>query len=318
MKTAIIGGGICGLYLAKNLAQKGIQTTVFERKKNIGKICCSGLFSERLFEHLPQAKPLAVNIIRKAIINFPKRRIELVFKQPFFIINHFQLDNLAADLASKAGASIISGETVDGAKLKELTQNYERIIGADGAFSAVRKYLALPNPEFWLGIQFFEKKYDTSDSVETWATKNGFLWRIPRGNEVEWGIMEKPASARKLFDKFIAQQGLKPDKLVSAVIPQGFTLPKNNKFTLCGDASGLTKPWSGGGVLWGLKQADILLKNFPNFIQYKQEAQSFFRLKIIVGKAAKSAAYTAGFNFGFLIPRKINLDGDFLFKFSKK
>jgi len=81
----------------------------------------------------------------------------LVFKQPFFIINHFQLDNLAADLASKAGASIISGETVDGAKLKELTQNYERIIGADGAFSAVRKYLALPNPEFWLGIQFFEK-----------------------------------------------------------------------------------------------------------------------------------------------------------------
>lgn len=318
MKTAIIGGGICGLYLAKNLAEKGIQTTVFERKKNIGKICCSGLFSERLFDYLPQAKPLAVNIIRKAIINFPKQRIELSFRQTFFVINHFQLDNLAADLAAKAGAAIITGQTVNDAKLKELTQNYERIIGADGAFSAVRKYLTLPNPEFWLGIQFFEKKYDASDFVETWATKNGFLWRIPRGNEVEWGIMEKPAAARKLFDKFIVQQKLKPDKLTSAVIPQGFILPKNNKITLCGDASGLTKPWSGGGVLWGLAQADILLKNFPNFIQYKREAQNFFGFKITVGKAAKSIAYVLGSNIGFLIPRKINLDGDFLFKFSKK
>jgi len=35
MKTAIIGGGICGLYLAKNLAQNGNDVTVFERKKII-------------------------------------------------------------------------------------------------------------------------------------------------------------------------------------------------------------------------------------------------------------------------------------------
>jgi len=100
--------------------------------------------------------------------------------------------------------------------------------------------------------------------------------------------MEKPTSARKLFDKFIAQQGLKPDKLVSAVIPQGFTLPKNNKFTLCGDASGLTKPWSGGGVLWGLKQADILLKIFQILYNTNKKRKASLDLKLSSVKRQKA------------------------------
>jgi len=309
MKIAIIGAGVCGLYLAKNLAQGGNEVFVFEKKKIIGKACCSGLFSERIFEHIPEAKTLSTNKIRRAIINFPKRRIELKFRQPFYIIEHAQLDLLTAALATQAGARIRLGEKVDAARLEEIGKNYDRVIGADGALSAARKFLGLPDPQFWLGIQYFEKKRDQADFVETWATKSGFLWRIPRGGEVEWGIMEKPAIARKLFDEFMAQKQLKPDRLVSAIIPQGFILPKNEKITLCGDASGITKPWSGGGVVWNLKQADILLKNFPDFLKYKREAESFFNFRIVTGKLAKSAAYTAGFNFGGLIPSKVNLDG---------
>lgn len=313
MKTAIIGGGVCGLYLAKNLAQRGIKITILERKKTIGKACCSGLFSERLFDHLPEAKPLATNKIRRAVIHFPKKKVELRFRQPFYIIEHAQLDLLVAALAAQAGADIRVNQDIDLAKFEGITQKFDRIIGADGALSVTRKFLGLTDPEFWLGIQYFENKRDQSDHVETWATKNGFLWRIPRGGDVEWGIMEKPAAARKLFDGFMAQQGLKPDRLVSAIIPQGFILPKNDKITLCGDASGLTKPWSGGGVIWNLKQADILLKNFPDFLKYKREAESFFNFRVVTGKLAKTAAYAAGFNFGGIIPSKVNLDGDFLF-----
>jgi len=140
-----------------------------------------------------------------------------------------------------------------------------------------------------------------------------FLWRIPRGLEVEWGIIEKPNLARLIFDEFMQTKGLKPNHLVSAIIPQGLIIPRHPKITLCGDACGLTKPWSGGGVIWNLKQADILLKNFPNFVKYKQEAESFFNFRIATGKLAKIVAYAIGFHFGFLIPSKVNLDGDFLF-----
>jgi flavin-dependent dehydrogenase len=330
MKTAIIGGGICGLYLAKILAQKGNEVVVFEKKKTIGKECCSGLFSSRLFDFIPEAKFLSSNQINGCLINFPKRTIKLRFRQPFFTIEHDQLDLLMAGFAAQAGADIRLGETVDSAKLDKIVNDYDRVIGCDSALSIVRDRLCGCNDQiiaglqrsdhckmgwlqFWLGIQAFEKKSDNSDLVETWATKNGFLWKIPRGSDIEWGIMEKPNVARKLFDDFVAKKNLKLERLRSAIIPQGLAIPKNNKITLCGDASGLTKPWSGGGVIWNLTQANILLKNFPNFIQYRKEAIRFFSLRIFCGNLAKSLAYGAGFNFPHIIPQNLNLDGDFLF-----
>lgn len=314
MKTAIIGGGVCGLFLAKNLAENKHRVTVFERKKTIGKECCSGLFSERLFDFVPEAKMLATNRINRAIITFPRKTIRLKFRQPFFVVEHRQLDLLMAGFAAQAGADIRLGQIIDGEKLAKLEKECERIVGADGALSPTRNYLQRKDPCYFLGIQGFEQKRDDSDFVETWATKKGFLWKIPRGNDVEWGIMEKPEIARKLFDEFIEQKQIKLENLKSAIIPQGLIIPKNNKITLCGDASGLTKPWSGGGVIWNLTQARILLKNFPDFLQYRNEANRFFSLRIFLGKTAKACAYGMGFNFPWIIPSNFTLDGDFLIR----
>lgn len=331
MKIAIIGAGICGLYLAKNLAGQGNEVFVFEKKKTIGKECCSGLFSARLFDFFPEAKMLETNQIGACAINFPKRTIRIKFRQKFSVIDHAQLDLLAGARATQSGANIRVGQNIDLAKFNELSSEYDRIIGCDGALSTVRAYLIdrgkdsanrqescfCQNPIFWLGIQGFEQKEDHSDFVQTWATKKGFLWQIPRGENVEWGIMEKPDLAPKLFNEFIAQKNLKLKNIKSAIIPQGLIIPKNEKITLCGDASGLTKPWSGGGVVWNLTQADMLLKNFPDFLQYRKDAARFFNLRIAVGKTAKFCAYAAGFHFPWIIPQNINLDGDYLLKIKR-
>ena len=331
MKIAIVGAGVCGLYLAKNLAQRGNEVFVFEKKKTIGKQCCSGLFSARLFDFFPEARQLETNQIGSCIINFPKRTIRIKFRPRFSVIGHAQLDLLAGALATRAGANIRTNQNIDFAKLDELSAGYDRVIGADGALSPTRNYLTFKKGRtllkkgsdpfglpFQLGIQGFEQKRDNSDFVETWATKNGFLWKIPRGENVEWGIMEKPDLAPKLFNEFIARKNIKLTELRCAIIPQGLVLPKNEKITLCGDASGLTKPWSGGGVIWNLTQAGILLKNFPDFLQYRKDATRFFNLRIMAGKAAKFCAYTAGFHFPWIIPQNINLDGDYLLKFNRK
>jgi flavin-dependent dehydrogenase len=328
MKVAIIGGGICGLYLAKNLAQSKNEVTVFERKKTIGKECCSGLLSARLFDFIPEAEKLATNQISSAIINFPKKTIKLRFRQPFFVIEHSQLDLLMAAIATESGANMRVGKTTNEQRLKEMEIEFDRIIGCDGALSITRDYLCRGqtpaslqgsdpcknHPVFWLGIQGFEEKSDNSDFVETWATPNGFLWKIPRGNNIEWGIMEKPEIAPKLFNEFVTQKNLVLVRMKSAIIPQGLMIPENERITLCGDASGLTKPWSGGGVIWNLTQAGILLKNFPNFLQYRKEALRFFSLRIFLGKTAKNCAYAAGFKFPWLIPGNFNIDGDYLIK----
>jgi digeranylgeranylglycerophospholipid reductase len=103
----------------------------------------------------------------------------------------------------------------------------------------------------------------------------------------------------------------------AAPIPQDFFLPKSEKVTLCGDAAGLIKPWSGGGVIWGLTAADLLLKNFPDLIKYYKAVKNNFCLKIIFFKAVTRLIYFLGFKLHWIMPKNFEIDGDFLKIFNK-
>ena len=333
MKVAIVGAGIIGLYLAWKLAKRREEVTVFERKEKVGKECCSGLFSERILEFIPESEKLIRNKIDFCLIHFPKKTLRIGFSRKFLVINHFQLDELTANLAQEAGVKIILKNNIKEEDLELLEANFERIIGCDGANSIVRKSLNLAEPKIQLGIQGFIPKKDYSNTelpfmevkvkkrteffspyVETWPTDNGFIWKIPRGEEAEWGIMENPKTARKTFEDFLRKNNLKLENIKSAVIPQGliFPLSFNSEITLCGDASGLTKPWSGGGVIWGLIAANLLLKNFPDFVKYEKEAKSFFWPKIAFSKIAKKTIYLLGFKTPWILPKNYRIEGDFL------
>ncbi len=307
MTTAIIGAGINGLYLAWKLSEKGHQVTVFEKKERIGKKACSGLFSERILKFIPESQKLIQNQIDSVLIHFPRKTFTVKFKRKFFIISHVQLDRQVSALSRKAGAEIILNS-----QIKSLPEEFDRIIGCDGADSIVRKKLGLSDPFYRLSIQGFIPKEDYSNFVETWPVNQGFIWKIPRGKETEYGIIGKPREVKNLFEDFLNKNNLKLERLTSAVVPQGFIVPKNPSVTLCGDAAGLTKPWSGGGVIWGLMAADILLKNFPDFLKYKNRLERFFLPRIIISKIGTKMVYFLGFNFPWLLPKNIKIEGDSL------
>jgi flavin-dependent dehydrogenase len=312
LKIAIIGAGINGLYLAWKLSEKGHQVTVFEKKEKIGKEVCSGLFSERILEFIPQSQKLIQNQIDSVLIHFPRRTIRIKFSKRFLVINHFELDNLVANLAGAIGVKINLKYNVTRTVLATIQNEFERIIGCDGVNSAVREYLGGPKPNYRLAIQGFLLKEDFSNYVETWPVDQGFIWKIPRGRETEYGIIASPKEAKKVFQDFLAKNKIFLEKIFSAMVPQGFLVPLNNRITLCGDAVGLTKPWSGGGVIWGLIAADLLLKNFPDFLKYQKEIKKFFLPKIIFSKIATKMVYFFGFNIPWLIPKNVRIKGDFL------
>lgn len=306
MKVAIVGAGINGLYLAWKLSQAGHKVTVFEKNREVGKMACSGLFSERLFNFVPESRKLVLNEINYVLVNFPKKQIRVDYGQKFYVMSHAELDRQVAGLAERAGAEIVLGAAVE-----SLPEGFDRIVGCDGFNSVVRRLLGLGKPYFRLALLGFLDKKDSSNHVETWAVKGGFIWRIPRGGETEYGIVAGK-EAPELFEGFLKERGLALERRMSSVVPQGFLIPSNPKVTLCGDAAGLTKAWSGGGVVWGLVAASLLLKDFPDFIRYKNSMKRFFLPKITVSRLGTKLAYFIGFNFPWLAPGRVKMEGDFL------
>jgi len=306
-KVAIIGAGSCGLYLAWKLSEKDCEITVFEKKKDINNKACSGLFSERILDFVPASKNLLENEINSVIVHFPRKSVKVKFSKKFLVMDHAKLDNLLLKTAEDSGAKIILNHNVS-----KLPEGFDKIIGADGADSIVRQALKLPKLSFRLGIQGFVTKKSKEDYVETWPCKNGFIWRIPRGNKIEYGIMTDVNEAYKTFTEFVEKKNIHLENIKARIIPQGFNIPLDEEATLCGDAAGLTKPWSGGGVVWGMVAADILVKNFPDFSRYSKECKKFFGFKILKSKILTRAVYFVGFNLPFLMPNNTRIESDFL------
>ena len=104
MKVAIIGAGISGLYIGWKLAEQGNQVTIFEKRPEIGKMVCSGLFSEKLFDFIPKnhIQDLIENRIDYTLIHFPRKTLKVNFKKSFWVISHYELDRRVAALAEKA------------------------------------------------------------------------------------------------------------------------------------------------------------------------------------------------------------------------
>ncbi|MBI4095905.1 MAG: NAD(P)-binding protein [DPANN group archaeon] len=308
MKIAIIGCGITGSYLGWRLRGLGHEVTIFEKRAEIGKAVCSGLISERLWNFIPKKDGLVEHEISVANVHFKKWSGRLKFRQKMLLMSHAELDRYVASLAEKAGVKIVLNHKVD-----ELPTIFDRVIGTDGALSATRKLLRLKEPHFKTGLQFFVSEKNSDSFVDTWPTKNGFFWKIPRGSRVEYGIMEEPAVARKMLDEFCETLGVKIEGLQAWPIPSGMIVSDNPTVTLCGgDACGLTKPWSGGGVIWSLTAANILLRNFPDFDKYHKELKRFFGWQLFKTKAINKLGYFLGNYAPWLLPKEREIDSDFI------
>ena len=317
LKIAVIGGGITGLYLSWKLGKQGHNVSVFERKSEdkAGDKVCSALVSERIRDFIPLGEACVKNKINSCYINFPKKKIRLVFKPSHLALDREMLIRRLIELNRLVGTQIFFNH-----ELKELPKDFDYIIGCDGAGSMVRNSLNLSKPEISLGIRAFADKTDDSNFVFTYPTKSGFCWKIPKSDCLEYGAMGNMKYAKKDFDDFLKKENINNlENLSSAVIPQpkfsffnaGLVLPDEKNITLCGDACGLTKPWSGGGIIWGLTQADILIKTFPDFKKYRKETIKRFQSTILKGQISKKLIYFAGNYFPFLIPSKITYDNDF-------
>jgi len=321
MRVGIIGCSINGAYLAYRLARDGHDVTIFESKSGAGGKPCSGLVSERIWDFIPRNDALIENRIEAAVIRFPRKKIRVEFSHQMLALDRPELDKYAARLAEGAGVKVkFSHKAVKIISLgrskphavienggRTTVQEFDRIIGCDGANSLVRKYAGAAEPSFRIGMYTTKKAKGNGSTVNVTPTRNGFKWKIPRGGTVETGIVESPEAARKAFRR------PKAAKIFSAIIPEGLSLSKDKRFALCGDAAGLTKPWSGGGIIWGMTAADLLADCKLNVEKYNRALERHFGPKIFFSRLASKAVYFAGNIVPFLLPKKSHMDSDWLY-----
>jgi geranylgeranyl reductase family protein len=277
---AVVGVGPAGARFARRAAERGDDVVAFEQGELGKPLACSGHVSLDVWEYVPEAarEDLFQNAIRGARFHLGGADSPAY---PFYkdgeisnAVDRVQLDTVLADAARDAGADVRENHTVTA-----VTEHRDRVeltvrgpeetfdvaakmvAGSDGPRSRVRDALELPEPgEFLHGALAFDPEPDHADFVDVHLTvPEFFAWRIPRGEGgVEYGLAAAPgADVPDLFDELVADYGVDVEHRCSGLIPIGppDTVTSHRGFLL-GDAAGQTKPFTGGGILYGMTAAD--------------------------------------------------------------
>ncbi|MCD6368050.1 MAG: geranylgeranyl reductase family protein [Candidatus Aenigmarchaeota archaeon] len=267
----ICGAGPIGSFLAWKLSLRGYKVLLIEEHPKPGlPLACSGLISKRIFTFVPYNKSLIERQIHGARIHVKNKTFTFKSSQPL-VFNRTKLDQYIFDIARNSGVEMMLStklfsffERDDLVTLyikrngKLMTLQTKILIGCDGPLSTVRSQLNIPQPKFLHGI-FTYSSGSLDDFVDLYLKESPdfFAWRIPRYSLVEYGIASSHHT-KTFFQKFLKKHKIKPTKIYSGLIPFGL-LPRisSHRVLLCGDAASMTKPHTGGGVIYGLTCADI-------------------------------------------------------------
>jgi 2-polyprenyl-6-methoxyphenol hydroxylase-like FAD-dependent oxidoreductase len=162
--VAIIGAGPTGLLLAGDLAQAGVEVTLFERRSGTSNLTRAFGVHARTMELLDargladELLPTGAKVARLRL--FDRIRVDLSqlpSRFPFLLITpQYHVEHLLEERAVKAGAQIVRGAELTGLDQTTLTFRNEAdgtetvtaewVVGADGVHSAVREAVGLPFP----------------------------------------------------------------------------------------------------------------------------------------------------------------------------
>ena len=275
----VVGVGPAGARLARRAAEAGYDVLALEKGTVGTPLACSGHVSTDVWDYVPDATDaLLQNRVYGANFRLGGPGSDAY---PFYkstevsnVVDRVELDRTLADAAADAGADVREGHAVVGvderadgvtvtarADGEALTFETRLVAGCDGPVSKVRREVDLPDPAETLhGVLAFDEQPDDGDFVDVHLTvPRFFAWRIPRGPAgVEYGLAAPPGTdVTERFERLTDAYGAETTHRCSGAIPIGppETVTSHRAF-LVGDAAAQTKPFTGGGILYGMTAAD--------------------------------------------------------------
>ena len=292
--VVIVGAGPVGGYAAYRLAKKGISVLLLEEHSEIGKpFQCAGLVNpgsmkkvgleHTILSQVNGARMYSPSGIEVKIGRADTIRTHVVCRKLF--------DEGVVRKGLEAGAELwLKSKPLDvsidseGVSLSIQKQNEKisitasLLIGCDGAHSWVRRKLKMGKPkEFMIGYQLEVSGYGGVEGYLDMFTGKDvapglFAWAIPNGETHRIGVWSRAEdldgrSCEQLIEYLMKQSdwserfdNCRETARFCGPIPCGFVpKPWKQRSILLGDAGGMAKPTTGGGIGPGFEAVDSVI-----------------------------------------------------------
>ncbi len=294
--VVIVGAGPIGCKVGELLG-KNHEVLIIDKKSEIGKpVQCTGFNSKRIFELSGVSKRVVINKVTKSKFFSPNGNyMTLKSKRPFYVLDRELFDKELAKKARRNNVEIkmkIEFKSFrrekDFLEIKTNKGNFRTklLVGADGPSSTVARISNLPQPDnLIVGVQETIQGHFDLTCSELWfdskISPDFFAWVVPEGDDqARIGV----ASSRKVgyyYQKFVEKRvgkNIKTKDKVSGLIRYGLIKDSvSDRVLLVGDAACQVKPFSGGGLIYGLIAAKIASKTCEKSLKEEKYDYSFLK-----------------------------------------
>jgi geranylgeranyl reductase family protein len=277
----VAGGGPAGLYAAERLARAGFDVLVCEEHTRIGDpVHCTGILATESFDEFDLPRDATLNSLATArfvspsgisVFYTPSAPMATVIDRPAFDRSLAQRAEARGVMlwpgvrvtridVDPSGVSVIAGDALVRARL---------VVLACGAHYALQRSFDLGLPKRYLHTAQRELPAGRLRDVELYfgreVAPGGFAWAVPierpEGAYVRVGVMTSHDAAgfyARMFERVAEQWGIDVDDRPPClkILPLGaIRQTYADRLLVVGDAAGLVKPTTGGGIYYSVMSA---------------------------------------------------------------
>jgi geranylgeranyl reductase family protein len=277
----IVGGGPGGLFAARQLARAGASVVVCEEHERIGApVHCTGVLGSETFDEFDLPRDAVLNALTTVRFVSPAG-LEVRYTpstEQAVVLDRALFDCGLADAAAARGAELRVNTRISALDIGDdgvcgwsgLTPLRARLaILACGASYTLQRRFGLGVPSAFLHTAQRELPARTLGDVEIHfgaaIAPGGFAWAVPvqrpEGPRVRIGVMatrEAPAWYDAMCERIADHWGIEIDDIPPRLkfLPLGpIDRTFSDRLLVIGDAAGLVKPTTGGGIYYSIVSA---------------------------------------------------------------